>query len=245
MGEMYDPQLLLQTIDTNKSQITFAFTIVLVFQNIWMIDAIRASRRDAVYSIPLFCTYYWFAHDFGGVIRFNDWFHVYDHWYTKGFWFGLFIANLIECIYLGQFIKYGRKELLPNWSPRAFTVLVLVGLLVAEITFEFFKYAFGDPLFQLDGTITQIIYPALGAALIIKRQNTKGQTVLMWLAFTGMTGLYTITTYLWYGEPFRSWQCIVAGTTATIGGIVMVYVVSLPSERLFGSAAHHAKYASK
>lgn len=61
----------------------------MIFQSVWLIECVRVARRERVYSMPLFCTFFWFAHDTGCVVRFNDWFNVYDHWFMKLFWVGL------------------------------------------------------------------------------------------------------------------------------------------------------------
>ena len=141
------------------------FGLSSVCQVWWLADSVRVARRDQAYSIPLFCTFYWFAHDFGCVIRFNDWFVVYDHWYLKFFWVVLLAANILEWFYLWQAYQYGHKELAPNLSKRAYFWVLAAGLFFAEITFEYFKAVFADPLFQLDPTITMLVYPAFGAVM--------------------------------------------------------------------------------
>lgn len=229
MIRMYDPQLLLAQIDANAVYVLSGFGLAMLFQLWWLLDAVRVGARDQAYSIPLFCTFYWFAHDFGCVLRFNDWFHVYDHWYLKAFWFGLLAANLLEVIFLWQVYKYGRKELLPNGSARVFAGLLGVGLVFAIITYEFFKYAFGDPLFQSDPTLTMLSYPAFGAALLLRRGSVAGQSARMWWTFAAMTALFHLTTYLWFGDAFRGAAYVVAAVTATLGGVAMALVIGRPS----------------
>lgn len=224
---MYDPQLLLQQIDANRAQVLLLFGIDSVFQIAWLVAAVRVARRDRAYSIPLFCTYFWFAHDFGCVIRYAEWFEVYDHWYMKFFWGVLLAANVLECVFLWQAWRYGRGELLPHWSGRAFALLVLAGLVLMLVTNEFFLYAFpSDPLLQLDSTLTMLAYPAFGAALLIRRGGTRGQTPFMWWNFTAMTALFHLTTWLFYGDAFRGWQYVAAAASATLGGAAMAVAVS-------------------
>lgn len=231
---MYDPHELLGLIDANSGAVLVAFGVDSVFQVWWLANAVMVARRDQAYSIPLFCTYFWFAHDFSVVARFEVWFEVYDHWYLKFFWLVLLIANILEWFFLWQVYKYGRKELVPQWSPRSFAALLFVGLLFACVTHEFFKAAFGDPLFQLDPTLTMLAYPAFGAALLIRRQSSRGQTPMMWWMFTAMTAGFHLITYRWFGEAFRTWQYVAAGTCATLGGAAMAIVLGLPRWRWNG-----------
>ena len=62
---MYNPQELLSLIDHNKWWILGGFGIVMIFQWIWLIECVRVARRDRAYSMPLFLTFFWFAHDTG------------------------------------------------------------------------------------------------------------------------------------------------------------------------------------
>ena len=231
---MYEPNELLRLIDTHMWPVLLAFGIDSIFQVWWLASAVAVARRDQAYSIPLFCTYFWFAHDFSVILRFEDWFVVYDHWYLQFFWLVLLMANILEWFFLWQVYKYGRRELAPQWQPHSFVALLLIGLVFACITHEFFKSAFGDPLFQLDPTLTMLVYPAFGATLLIRRQSNRGQTPTMWWMFTVMTAGFHLITYQWFGEAFRSWHYVMAAATATLGGIAMAITVGLPRWRWNG-----------
>jgi lipid-A-disaccharide synthase-like uncharacterized protein len=159
---MYDPHLLLNVIDQNKWWILGGFTIAMIFQWIWLIKSIKIAKRERVYSIPLFCTFFWFAHDTGCVARFSDWFNVYDHWYLKCFWFGLLTAAILELIFFGQVIKYGKDELLPGVSTRLFILGLVAFQIAASLTWEYFKSVMGDPLYQLSTPATVVAYPLFG-----------------------------------------------------------------------------------
>jgi len=223
---MYDAQDLLGRIDANMWKVLLSFGIDSIFQVWWLTNAVVVARRDRAYSIPLFCTYYWFAHDFGVVVRFNEWFNVYDHWYLKLFWLVLLMANILEWFYLYQVYRYGRMELHPRSTPRSFAALLGVGLLFTLVTHEFFKYAFGDPLFQMDPTLTMLAYPAFGAAMLLRRGSSRGQSVTMWWTFTAMTAGFHVIAYTWFGPAFQSIYYVAAATAATVGGVAMTFVVA-------------------
>jgi len=228
---MYDPHELLREIDANIWPMVLVFGLSMAFQAWWLIESARVARRDHAYSIPLFCTYFWFAHDLGGVLHFREWFFFYDHWYLKCYWFVLLGANLIEWYFLWQVYQYGRQELCPRASPRVFLALLASGQAFTVVSFIFLKQTFGDPLFQMDLMLTILVYPALGAALLLRRQSARGQSPAMWWTFTAMTALWAITTYLWFTPEFRSWPCVAADIAATLAGAAMAIVVAKPHWR--------------
>ena len=223
---MYNPQELLSLIDHNKWWILGGFGIVMIFQWIWLIECVRVARRDRAYSMPLFLTFFWFAHDTGCVARFNLWFNVYDHWFVKLFWLGLLTAVILELIFFSQVIKYGKDELVPGISTRNFVLGLVVFQIGASVTWEYFKYVMADPLYQTSPTVTLISYPLLGAALMLRRRSTIGQNVTMWWTFTAMTMAWQATLWIWYGPAFRSWQMVAGGIVAIVGGLAMTYLVS-------------------
>jgi hypothetical protein len=222
---MYDPQLLLRQIDNHAIPILIGLTVVMICQTIFMVDTARVSARKRVISIPLFCTFFWFAHDLGCVVRFNAWFNVYDNWFLELFWLGLFSAMLIELVFFAQAIRYGRKELLPNWSSWSFGVLIVVGALSAILAWEYLRSIMGDPLYQAGGALTMLALPVTGAVLIIRRRSLVGQTVLIWGAFTCMAVVWWATVLAFYGPDFRSWQFIGVGVATILGGGAMTVVV--------------------
>jgi hypothetical protein len=89
------------------------------------------------------------------------------------------------------------------------------------------------PLLHSSLEDVETLYAAFGTALMIRRCTVRGQTPTTWWNFTAMTALSHVTTYLYYGEVFPSWQYVVAAITATLGGAAMACVVSMPTERVF------------
>ena len=223
---MYNPHELLSLIDQNKWWILSGSIAMMVFQWIWLIECVRVARRDRAYSMPLFLTFFWFAHDTGCVARFNDWFNVYDHWFMKLFWLGLLTAVILELIFFSQVIKYGKDELVPGIGTASFVLGLVVFQIAATVAWEYFKYVMDDPLYQASPTVTLISYPAFGAALMFRRRSTIGQNVTMWWTFTAMTVAWQATIWTCYGPSFRSWQMIAGGIVAIAGGLVMTYLVS-------------------
>lgn len=221
---MYEPQQLLHLIDEHAVLILIGFALMLIFQTIFMIAAARLSAREQVITIPLFCTFFWFAHDLGCVVRFNDWFNVFDHWFLKLFWVGLLSAVLIELVFFAQAIRYGRKELLPNWSSRSFTALIAAGALSAIVSWEYLRSFMIDPLYQAGAALTMLPMPVTAAVLAIRRRSLVGQTVLIWGTYTGMAVAWWATVLAFFGPGFRSWQflCVCVATLLGCGGMTLV-----------------------
>jgi len=223
---VYDAQDLLDRIDAHTLPILVLFGLAMVCQTIAMVSAVRVSAREQVISIPLFCTFFWFAHDVGCVVRFHDWFVTYDHWFLKCFWVGLLSAMLLELVFFAQAIRYGRSEFLPKATERQFALLVAVGALAWIVGWEFFKRLADDPLYQAGAALTLFALPLAGTAQMLRRRSLAGQTVAVWGGFTAMVPLWWAVTVYYYGEGFRSWQyvslgCVTFVMCATVTGYVM------------------------
>jgi hypothetical protein len=213
---MYDANELLDTIDTHTVPILVLFGLAMVCQTIAMVSAVRVSAREQVISIPLFCTFFWFAHDVGYVVRFHEWFVVYDHWFLKCFWVGLFSAMLLELVFFAQAIRYGRKEFMPQATERQFALLVAGGAIAWIVGWEFFKLLAADPLYQAAAALTLFALPIAGVAQMLRRRSVAGQTVAVWGGFTAMVPLWWAVTVYYYGDGFRSWQYVSLGVVAFV-----------------------------
>lgn len=223
---MYDAHDLLDTVDAHTVPVLVLFGLAMLCQTIAMISAVRVSAREQVISIPLFCTFFWFAHDVGYVVRFHEWFVVYDHWLLKCFWVGLFSAMLLELVFFAQAIRYGRKEFMPNATQRQFAIVVAGGALAWIVGWEFFKLLADDPLYQAGAALTLFALPIAGTAQMLRRRSVAGQTVAVWGGFTAMVPLWWGVTVYYYGDGFRSWQYISLGAVAFAMFVAVTIYVS-------------------
>lgn len=221
---MYQAQEMLAAIDQNSVPILIGFGIAMVLQTIWLVDAILVARREKLYSIPLFCTFFWFAHDLGCAIRFDLWFNHYDHWFMKFFWLGLFSAVFMELIFLMQIIKYGRNELAPNMTSRAFTLLIAGTTVSGVIVWQYLKIVMNDPLYLASPSVTMFFYALFGAALYLRRGSSAGQSPLMWCSFTTFTLVWWGTTILYFPPGYSAWPHVAIGVISFAVGCVMSYL---------------------
>jgi hypothetical protein len=220
---VYDPAVLLDAIDTHTVGVLTGFGLAMVLQNVAMITAVLVTRRTGVISVPLPCTYLWFAHDLGTVARFDTWFNQYDHWFLKLFWLGLLSALVIELIFLWQAVKVGRREYLPQGTQAQWTVLALGGAAVIVVLWEYLLVIFDDPIYQAAPAITLFLLPVATTALLLRRQSAVGQAPLVYGCFAAMVPLWWGVTAGAYGGAFRSWQYLSAGVLA-FGMLIAVTV---------------------
>lgn len=211
---MYDTRAILDAIDNHTVAIMVGFGLAMVLQNIAMITAVVMTRREGWISIPLPCTFLWFAHDLGAVARFNTWFNVYHHWFLKLFWLGLLSALILEVVFLAQALKVGRAEYLPNGTQAQWGALVIAGTVAFVIVWEYLKVVWDDPLYQATPALTLVLLPLATSALLLRRRSAVAQSAVIYGCFAGMVPLWWGVTVGYYGGGFGSWQYILTGVIA-------------------------------
>lgn len=228
MLDMYQAQAILEAIDRHTIPILIGFGLAMVLQNIAMITAVVMTRREGWISIPLPCTFLWFAHDLGVVTRFNTWFHGYGHWFLKLFWLGLLSALILELVFFAQAIRVGRAEYLPRGSQAQWTALVVGGAAAFVIVWEYTRVFWSDPLYQAAPAITLFLLPLATTALLLRRQSAVAQSPISYGCFAAMVVLWWGVTAGYYGGPFASWQYLLAGLAA----FVMLVAVTVAVARM-------------
>ncbi len=238
---MYDTRAILDAIDHHTLPVLAGFGLAMVLQNIAMVTAVVMTRREGWISIPLPCTFLWFAHDFGVVARFNTWFNVYGHWFLKLFWLGLLSALILEVVFFVQAIKVGRAEYLPKGTQAQWTALVAAGAVAFVILWEYMKVVWDDPLYQAAPAITLFLLPVATTALLLRRQSAVAQSPIIYGCFAAMVVLWWAVTAGYYGYGFRSWQYLVTGvaTFAMLVGVTIVVArMRKPAETPVAAAAY-------
>jgi hypothetical protein len=228
---MYDPHEVLRSIDEHVVPFLTMSACALIAALVWFIAAARAAVRDRVYSIPVFCSLFWLAHDSSFVIRFQKWYGTYDHWFPKLFWPAMAVTTALEIFYLWQTYRYGRSELAPNLSQRSFGGLLVAGVIFAGVLWATTKAALGDvpalgdDLFLTAFGLTIAVYPAWGIPLMIRRRSVAGQSTTMWAAYSCLVLAWWAATISFMGPAFRHWQWVTLGTLALIGGLTGLFIV--------------------
>lgn len=222
---MYEPQTILDAIDDHTVLIMLGFGLSMVLQNIAMITAVVMTRREGWISIPLPCTFLWFAHDLGVVVRFDTWFNDYDHWFLKLFWVGLLGALLLEVVFLLQAARVGRKEYLPEGTQAQWNTLLVAGAAMVALCWEYQKTIWDDPLSQALAATTLYLIPLAVVPLVLRRRSAIAQSPVIYGSFAGMVVLWWAVTAGAYGEGFRSWQYLASGVVAFAGLVSLTWWV--------------------
>jgi hypothetical protein len=199
-ASVYDVATTLAAMDTGLARLALFGGLSLVFNLLYFGAALYGGFKHKTYTVPLCCTLLFIPHDLLYVTMFDKWFHTYDHWFPKLFWFGLIATNLIEFGFLYQAIKWGREELMPQASQRSFQILVLLGLLGTSVAWLCIKQVLGDELWLFTFGFTVWLAVAFVIPLMLRRHSSVGQSTFLWLSFIGMTLSYW--SAVWSLDPF-------------------------------------------
>lgn len=195
----------------------------------WFVAAIRVGRRDRTYALPVFCIAFWFAHDTSFVARYHTWFVTYDHWFMKLFWVAVASMILMEFEFMRQILSYGKTELAPQLSDRAFRWAFVAVLISGIVIWSMIKSVIVDDLYFIAFGITVAIYPPFAIALMLRRNSTRGNSVPMWIGFLGLAvGMFSLTA-TYFGPVFHSWQWISMGVFSVIGALTGLWMVAAGS----------------
>jgi hypothetical protein len=226
---MYDGFHTLATIDNHKVGILALCALAMICNYTWFFASYVIARREKVYSIPIFCTVFWFAGDGTFVAHYTTWFHTYHHWYVELFWAALVLTVTFEVAYIVQAIQYARKELLPSASPRQFGALVVAGAVAAVIIWNVINQALGDPLAIVYFSVANAALPLMYVGILMRRRSTAGTAPVVWWGFVGMINCWFTAIALFYGPEFRSFWYLAIWAVCNVGGIgVLVAVHRLP-----------------
>jgi len=226
---MYDGHETLSSIDNNAASILALCALAMVCNYTWFFASYVIARREKVYSIPIFCTLFWFAGDATFVAHYDTWFNTYQHWYVELFWGALLFTVLFEVLFIVQAIQYGRKELLPSASPRQFGALIIAGAVAAVVVWNFLNDSMGDPIAVAYFSVANAALPLMYVGILLRRRTSAGTAPLVWWGYLGMITCWFLAIALFFGPEFRSFWYLALWAVCTIAGAgVLVAVKRLP-----------------
>ncbi|QIL73998.1 hypothetical protein G7048_26270 (plasmid) [Diaphorobacter sp. HDW4B] len=217
----YDPNLIFQSLDQHVVVFIAIGSLAMVFNYLYFYFAAQAARRDKVPTFPLACTTIWFAHDLSFVLMFDQWFNVYDHWYVKLFWVALIPTTLIELGYIYQTYLYGKKEILPNGSQKAYLAFVALSVLAGLVGWYSLKQFLDDPIYAYTFGSTGFMAPVFVLAKMARRGDAKGQSEKVWAAYTAMQLTWFSCPILFFGPAFREPWYLIMAATSVAGGLIL------------------------
>src|SRR5947208_1970546 len=94
-----------------KLSILACLLLTVGFAFLYFAIALRVAAREKVYVVPFVGAALFFWHDLTFVLMYDKWFHGYDHWWVKMWWFALVGTVALELVMIYHVYKYGREEL--------------------------------------------------------------------------------------------------------------------------------------
>jgi hypothetical protein len=229
---MYDPFAVLPRISEHAWPIILLCGLALLSNYAWYIEAIRLSHRDRCYTLPPAVTLVYLAHDGSYLLLFRDWWGRYAHWFPQLFWIALIFTFAGEVVIFVQTLRYGRRDLAPRLTQRAFVALMLAGLMITAAAWAAVKVALGDDLYLLSFMALIFWAAPFGSALMLRRASGQGTSTWMWASATLIGVLYGLASVLWFGPGFRAipWIALWLGSAAW-GGYNTYLAYSLTRDR--------------
>jgi hypothetical protein len=213
---MYDSQAALRAIDVHATSIMCCLLVAVVFAFVYFVIAFVMARKQRVYVVPFTGAALFFWHDLSYVFFYDKWFHVYDHWWVKMWWFALVGTVLLEGVMLYQVYRYGREELWPKLSKGAFGALLSLGTLFIGALWILVKSILADELYFISFAVTAVFSVPFHTAIMSRRQSRAGQSVVMELstivmllsetaAFMQVAPFFHSPVYLSFVAAFVCW----------------------------------------
>lgn len=222
---MGNPQPIFDAIDRNTAIIFVLAGAAMLGNYVWFISALKVAKEHRAYSLPMFCTFFWLAHDSSFVFKYDDWFHKWGHWFPKLFWALLILTVLFELAYVAQIIKYGRAELAPWIGQAAFTAGVVVMAGAVMVFWYWLKHIMDDPVYLGIFALTISSYPPAAIIGMLHRRSRRGMTMTMCGGFLAMTVCYYAVSIAYFGPQFRSglYIAVAVVTFALAIGMTLLY----------------------
>ena len=213
---MYAYKAALAAIDGNTTRIMVYLMTTVVFAFLYFVIALRMAIKQQVYVVPFIGAALFFWHDLTFVLQYDLWFHVYNHWWVKMWWYALCGTVALELLMIYQVFRYGHQELWPNLSRSAYGALIVLGTLGIGAMWYLIKISLQDELFFITFAITAVFSVPFHTAIMSRRQSRAGQSIVMELstivmllclsaAFTQVDPFFSSTPYRLFVAAFTLW----------------------------------------
>lgn len=215
------------TLDDNAVPIFALASLAMIGNYIWFFGAISAAKRDGVYAIPLFLTFFWFAHDSSFLLHYDTWFNTYDHWYPQLFWVLIIFTVGFELHYMWQTLDLGHREIAPQLTALQYRLGFLMSLVAMYVAWIWLKQSMDDPLYTDIFALTVLSYPCLAITMMLRRGDRRGFNRWMCIGFLQMTVCYFTVSTLFFGPYFQRVEYYLVGGASAATALAMVWVYSV------------------
>jgi hypothetical protein len=194
-----------------------------------VVESVRLSVRDKVPGVPIGMCVFLLAHDSTFFMRHDYWLHTVNHWYFTIFWSGMGPSVLLELFLMYYILRYGRQQLAPHMSPRAFFLLIAIYQAAAYLLLWWLQSLLDDPLYLVSLVCTQVAAVMFNIPMLLIRGNTKGQSrIYAWAALLG-PGSLALGLFPALSPAFQNG--LFAGICVTLALLSIAYVVLLEQYR--------------
>ncbi|NMO91697.1 hypothetical protein [Actinomycetospora sp. TBRC 11914] len=229
---MYTVGEILPRISAHPVVVVALGTVALLCNYTFFFEGARCGRRDRCQSFYLLASTLWFAHDLNYLADFPTWFLGLDHWFPKLFWVGLLVTFSFEVVFLYQSFRHGRREAGLAMSRGSWNLYVVGAIVLGLVLWAVAKETLADPLYLMTFMLTAVWALGSGFAMAVRRGDRSGQSVVQWIAFTGMILTYGAVSISVFGGAFQGPRWIALCGAGVLGGLGMAWFVSrLPRSR--------------
>ncbi len=221
---MYGYQSSLQAIDAHTAEIMTYLSITVFAAFFYFVVAFVMAIKQKVYVVPFIGAALFFWHDLTFVLQYDLWFHVYNHWWVKMWWYSLVGTVAFELLMIWQVYRYGHMELWPNLSRGAFGALIVLGTLGTGAMWYLIKVSMNDELFFITFVVTAVFSVPFHTAIMSRRQSRAGQSIVMNLATIVM--MWCETAAFASADPFfKSPPFLIFVAAFTVWPLVNIYLM--------------------
>lgn len=217
---MYDPDLALAAIDANRAAILLLMAGAVGFSFIYFLIAVKMAIAQKAYVVPFLGASLFFWHDLSFVLHYPVWVSRYGgHWWLSVWSAALIGTVALEAYLIGQFIRYGRSELMPEASKMQFTALTILATLGIGALWWLVKASMADPIYLVTFAITAVWSVPFHTGIMLRRKSRVGQSVAMeasvMVIFACVSGVLMIAApffrtppYLVFFATFMIWPAV-------------------------------------
>ncbi|WP_067671366.1 hypothetical protein [Nocardia miyunensis] len=222
---MSNPQPIFDALDAHTVPVFALCGLAMLGNYIWFFAALKVAKAHRTYPIPVFLTFFWFAHDSSFVARYNTWFRTYHHWFPKLFWVLLIFTVAFEIAFIVQTLKYAKDELAPTLSVWQYRLGLLGGCAAMIVAWTWLKQSMDDPIYLDIFALTVLSYPGSAIISVLRHGSRRGMSLGMCGGFLMMTVCYFTASTFFFGPHFQTPTYILVGLSSLVMALVMTWLV--------------------
>ena len=229
---MYDPHTVLAVVSAHAPLVVGLGALALLCNWYYFFECARLARRDRVAPMALWATTVFIGHDGSYLLKYDEWFNHYDHWFPRLFWVGLIVTFSFELTFFVQTVRFGRSELAPRMTQSQWTAYCFGALVTGVVFWAVVKSYLDDPLYLMTFLVTFGMCGPATLSLMVWRGTRVGVGIRQMWAYLGIgVGYVLLTTGVLRG-PFTAplWiaGCLVCAALAVLL-LLLVYRMPTPA----------------